>query len=221
MGTLIVIEGIDGSGKTTQFNLLCDALRREGHGFKRVSFPAYDEPSSALVRMYLDGQLGRDPDSVNPFAASAFFAVDRYASFKRHWEEYYVAGGAVITDRYATSNAIHQGAKLDRERRTDFFKWICQFEYEMMSLPSPDLVIYMDIPAPLAARRRQERGLATGETPDIHEQSLRYLERCADCGLEAAEHYGWRIIQCAPGGTPRSAEDIHGEISRAVGEILV
>jgi dTMP kinase len=212
MGSLIVLEGIDGSGKSTQAELLCDRLGREGRDFMRVSFPAYNEPSSALVRMYLDGQFGAAPSAVNPYAASAFFAVDRFASYRRLWGDFYNGGGAVITDRYTTSNAIHQGAKLDSGRRVGFFGWLREFEFELMELPAPDLVLYMDIPAQLAARRRRGRAEATGAPPDIHERDLSYLEECRVCGLEAAEYYGWRKIQCAAGRRPRGADDIHGEI---------
>jgi dTMP kinase len=212
MGTMIVLEGIDGSGKSTQTGLLCDRLGRDRRDFIRVSFPAYGEPSSALVKMYLDGQFGAEPGAVNPYAASAFFAVDRFASYKRLWGDFYNGGGAVITDRYTTSNAIHQGAKLAPGRRAGFFGWLYEFEFELMGLPAPELVLYMDIPAGLAAERRRARALGTGSPPDIHERDLYYLETCCECGLEAAEYYGWHRIQCAVGGRPRGVDDIRSEI---------
>ncbi|MDR1588737.1 MAG: thymidylate kinase [Oscillospiraceae bacterium] len=221
MGTMIVLEGIDGSGKSTQFSLLCDRLAREGAEFMRVSFPAYGEPSSALVRMYLDGQFGSAPDAVNPYAASTFFAVDRFASYKRLWGDFYDRGGTVVTDRYTTSNAIHQGAKLPHGRRAGFFGWLSEFEFNLMGLPAPDLVLYMDIPAELAAERRRGRESATGAVPDIHERDLSYLEECRECGLDAAEYYGWRKVRCCDGGQPRGADDIHTEIWSECGKLIL
>ncbi|MDR1217115.1 MAG: thymidylate kinase [Oscillospiraceae bacterium] len=222
MGSLIVLEGIDGSGKSTQFELLCDRLGREGRDFMRVTFPAYGEPSSALVKMYLSGQFGSDPDDVNPYAASAFFAVDRFASYKRLWGEYYDGGGVVVTDRYTTSNAIHQGSKLEGARRSAFFEWLYEFEFKLMGLPAPELVLYMDIPAQLAAERRRERESETGAPSDIHERDLPYLGRCAECGREAAAHYGWRVIRAlADGGRPRDRDELHDEIYGVIGGVLV
>jgi dTMP kinase len=203
MGKLIVLEGIDGSGKSTQLKRLCDRLEREGADFTRVTFPRYSEPSSALVRMYLSGEFGASPDSVNAYAASTFFAVDRFASFQQVWRADYENGVAVLTDRYTTSNAIHQGAKLPPDARRDFFQWLCDFEFRLMELPAPTLVLYMDLPPETAARRRRLRDGAG----DIHERDGAYLESCAVCGAAAAEFYGWRKIDAA-----RGEGDVHEEI---------
>ena len=106
-GKLIVIEGLDGSGKATQTQKLYDVLKSKGENVIKVSFPDYDSDSSALVKMYLRGEFGTDPDAVNPYAASSFYAVDRFASYAKNWREFYLNGGIVIADRYTTSNAIH------------------------------------------------------------------------------------------------------------------
>jgi len=212
MGKLIVFEGIDGSGKSTQLNLMCDRLSTEGKDFRLLRFPRYDEPSSALVRMYLGGEFGDDPDAVNAYAASSFFAVDRIASYIQDWRGYYENGGLVMTDRYSTSNAIHQGAKLPPEDRRNYFKWLCEFEFDQMGLPAPDSVVYMDISAKRALRRLERRQAETGTAGDIHENDITYLEECVRCGAQAADHYGWNKISCFSGDNERSADELHGEI---------
>ena len=111
MGKLIVIEGTDGSGKSTQFRQLTERLTREGKTFQKLVFPQYSEPSSALIRMYLGGEFGSKPTDVNAYAASAFYAVDRFASYKKVWGEYYENGGLILSDRYTTSNAVHQASR--------------------------------------------------------------------------------------------------------------
>ena len=212
MGGLIVFEGIDGSGKTTQFNRLCSRLEDEGVRFTRLNFPQYDKPSSALIRMYLDGEFGENPEDVNPYAASTFFAVDRFASFRKVWRKEYENGGLILTDRYTTSNALHQGAKLPRDQRTDFFRWLYAFEFELMELPKPDIVMYMDIPADAALNRLHKREAATGARGDIHERDETYLRQCRECGESAAEYYGWKKISCITNGAERGEQEIHEEI---------
>lgn len=212
MGRLIVFEGIDGSGKSTQLKKCTDRLKREGKRFRRLSFPQYSEPSSALIKMYLGGEFGDDPDMVNPYAASTFFAVDRFASYAKDWREYYENGGLLITDRYTTSNAIHQGAKLSGEDRISFFKWLYQLEFELMGLPRPDYVIYLDIPAEISRANMRKRELDTGTQGDIHERDGVYLEKCVQCAREAAQLYGWNKISCVPNDREREIDDIHDEI---------
>lgn len=146
-GTLIVLEGIDGSGKETQSALLEKKLRQEKREVMHVSFPDYDSPSSSLVKMYLKGDFGRDPSDVNPYAASLFYAVDRFASYRMKWKSFYEKGGIIIADRYTTSNMVHQMTKYeDAEKREEFLSWLEKTEYEELELPRPDLVILLDIP---------------------------------------------------------------------------
>ena len=146
MGKLIVIEGTDGSGKSTQFRLLTERLSQEGKKFQRLVFPQYAEPSSALIRMYLGGEFGTNPSDVNAYAASAFYAVDRYASYKKVWGKWYEEGGLVVSDRYTTSNAVHQASKEPEDQQGTFLNWLYEFEYGKLGLPRPDLTIYLDVP---------------------------------------------------------------------------
>ena len=212
MGKLIVFEGIDGSGKSTQFELLCKRLSDEKCRFKRIVFPRYSEPSSALIKMYLNGEFGDNPDSVNAYAASSFYAVDRYASFAQDWREYYESGGLILTDRYTTSNALHQGAKISAGQREHFFKWLYDYEFNLFGLPVPNLVIYMDIDAQFAATRLKRRQTETDTRADIHENDVQYLKSCAESGKQAANLLGWHQINCIVDGIERNIEDIHTEI---------
>ncbi|NLM84489.1 MAG: deoxynucleoside kinase [Clostridiales bacterium] len=212
MGKLIVLEGIDGSGKSTQFRLLCEHLEKSGADFRRLSFPQYGKPSAALVEMYLAGDFGKDAGDVSAYTASTFFAVDRAASYLKDWRGYYNKGGLLVTDRYTTSNAIHQGAKLPKEARRDFFKWLYDFEFRLLELPRPDLVIYLDIPAEAAISRIAERREKSGGAPDIHERDAAYLRLSAECGAQAAAFYGWRAVPCFEDGAPRLERAVFGDI---------
>jgi len=211
---LIVFEGIDGSGKSTQFKMMCDRLVSENRQFRRVVFPRYDNPSSALIKMYLAGDFGNTPNAVNAYAASSFYAVDRFASFVQDWREYYESEGLILTDRYTTSNALHQGAKMAYEQRASFFEWLFDYEFNLIGLPKPDFVVYMDIDVTLAAERLRYRQTETGTSADIHEKDLVYLNNCAQSGRQAAARFGWHVIKCASNGRNRAEEDIHNDIYR-------
>jgi len=212
LGKLIVFEGIDGSGKSTQFEMMCTRLSGERRQFKRLVFPRYSEPSSALIKMYLAGDFGTNPDSVNAYAASSFYAVDRYASFIQDWREYYNDGGLILTDRYTTSNALHQGAKIAADQREHFFKWLYDYEFNLIGLPAPDMVMYMDITVKFAAARLHRRQSETGTNADIHENDMTYLNSCADSGSQAATQYGWHKVSCIEGATERDKVEIHNEV---------
>lgn len=220
MGKLIVIEGTDGSGKSTQFRLLTSRLEAEGHTFQKLVFPQYAEPSSALIRMYLGGEFGTDPSDVNGFAASAFFAVDRYASYKQDWGKWYEEGGLVIADRYTTSNAVHQAAKLSGDEQDAFLSWLYDFEYCKLGLPEPDLVIYMDVPTDHTERLMRHREQDTNTKADIHEQDSNYLATCRAAGRNVAKSWNWTVINCVRDGQMRSIEDIHDEVYRLVSACL-
>ncbi len=220
MGKLIVIEGTDGSGKSTQFQKLTQRLTQEQRRFKTLVFPQYDQPSSALIRMYLGGEFGSKPSDVNAYAASAFYAVDRYASFKKDWGKWYEEGGLIVSDRYTTSNAVHQSSKEPPEKRADFLKWLYEFEYDKLGMPRPDLTIYLDVPTAFTEQMMRRREAATNTHADIHEQDLSYLATCREMGRSAAEYYGWHVIQCVRDGEMRSIEDIHEEIYGLVAACL-
>lgn len=220
MGKLIVIEGTDGSGKSTQFARLTDRLEQLGQPFKRLVFPRYQEPSSALIRMYLGGEFGTDPKSVNSYAASAFYAVDRFASYRQDWGQWYQQGGLVLSDRYTTSNAVHQTAKEEPENRAEYLRWLYEFEYDRLGLPKPDLTIYLDVPTDFTEQLMRRREQATNTHADIHEQDLGYLATCRETGRAAAAFYGWTVIECVRDGVMRSIEDIHEEIFSHVAKLL-
>ena len=220
MGKLIVIEGTDGSGKSTQFKLLTERLVNEGVTFKRIVFPRYAEESSALIRMYLQGQFGTNPSDVSSYAASAFYAVDRYASYKQDWGKWYEEGGLVLSDRYTTSNAVHQASKEAPENRGEFLRWLYEFEYDRLGLPKPDLIIYLDVPTDFTEKLMRRREQDTNTKADIHEKDLAYLATCRESGRAAAKFYGWSVIECVRDGSMRSIEDIHNEIFAKVTKLL-
>ncbi len=219
-GKLIVIEGADGSGKSTQFRLLKQYLEEQGIAFKTLQFPRYSEPSSALIRMYLNGDFGTDPSDVNAYAASTFYAIDRYASYKQDWSEWYESGGLIVSDRYTTSNAVHQTAKVPEEEREIFLEWLYNFEHTKMGLPEPDLVIYLDVPADFANAMLRKREADTNTTADIHEKDQEYLAKCRTIGRLAAKQLHWKTTQCVKNEQMRSIEDIHAEICELANKFL-
>ena len=220
-GRLIVFEGTDGSGKSTQFQRLCQRLDGMGREYRKLVFPQYSEPSSALIRMYLGGEFGSSPQDVNPYAASAFYAVDRYASLKKVWGEFYRAGGLILTDRYTTSNAVHQAVKCAPEEREAFLRWLDDFEHEKMGLPRPDGVIYLDMPTEKAVELLRARESATQTKADIHELDTGYLAACRESALQAAQLLGWKVIPCLDErGNLRSIEEIHDQVWSLVSALL-
>ena len=219
-GKLIVIEGIDGSGKSTQYKKLVQRLESEGVEFRKIVFPRYDKDSSALIREYLRGGFGTNPDDVNAYAASTFFAVDRFASFKTDWGEYYNKGGLILSDRYTTSNACHQGSKLPEGERAQFLNWLYDFEFRLLGLPAPSLVIYLNIDIDVSRRQMENRQNETNTEADIHEKDFDYLSSCLEAGCFAAKTYGWKMIDCVVDGEMRSIEDIHEEIYSAVQDAI-
>ena len=220
-GRLIVFEGTDGSGKSTQFQALCRRVTQSGREYQKLVFPQYNEPSSALIRMYLAGEFGTHPQDVNPYAASAFYAVDRYASLKKVWGEYYEQGGLVLTDRYTTSNAVHQAVKCAPQEREAFLRWLDDFEHDKLGLPRPDLVLYLDMPTERAVEMLRRREGETHTKGDIHEVDTAYLARCRSVAATAARLGGWKRISCVDGsGRVRAQEEIHHEIWGVVAPLL-
>ena len=211
-GKLIVLEGIDGSGKSTQYRLLCQRMENDGIEYNHIVFPRYDKESSALIRMYLAGDFGTRPSDVNAYTASAFFAVDRFASFSTDWGKVYENGGLILSDRYTTSNAVHQGCKLEDEELGEYFDWLADFEYEKLKLPKPDLVIYLDVDLETSLSRMEHRQADTNTKADIHEKDVEYLKRCLRTAQRAADHWGWKKIASKKDGLLRSMEDINQEI---------
>ena len=219
-GILIILEAGDASGKETQTRLLYERLLTEGRDVTRVSFPDYGSDSSALVRMYLRGDFGAQAADVDAYAASAFFAVDRYASFHTKWGEAYNRGGVILSDRYVTSNLAHQAVKLaDEKARQEYFAWLDDFEYVRLGLPRPNLVVFLDMPPEASDRLLAARAKETG-APDIHERDRTYLHRVHAAYAEAAERFGWARVSCGQGTTPRAPEDIAADVYQAVLPVL-
>ncbi len=217
-GTLYVIEGVDGSGKATQTELLYQALLAQGKPVRKVSFPDYDSPSSSLIKMYLNGEFGTDPQSVNAFATSVFFAVDRFASFRKDWQQFYQDGGIIIADRYVTSNLVHQAGKIsDETEKERYIAWLSDLEYNIFGLPKPDCVIFLDMPPEYSLRLRQQRNeLKQGLTNDIHEADQSYLQSAYNNAVGIAKHQQWHTISCVANDEIRSIEDIHAEILQTI-----
>ena len=219
-GKLIVFEGTDGSGKATQSKLLFERLQREGVDCRKLNFPRYGEKSAALVELYLGGAFGTHPSDVNAYAASTFYSVDRYASYKQDWGKYYEAGGLLIADRYTTSNAVHQASKLPDGEREKYLDWLFNFEYGLLGLPEPSLVFYLDVPTELTEKMMREREQATNTKADIHERNDKYLHQCREVARQAAAYFGWTVVSCVKDGKLRSIEDIHEELYSYVKKCL-
>ena len=219
MGKLIVLDGIDGCGKTTQFELLSKKLAEMNVPVKSVSFPEYDKPSAALVKMYLGGEFSKVPDGVNAYAASSFYAVDRFASYKLYWEEAYRRDSLILASRYTTSNAIHQMGKLPRDQWDEYLCWLEDYEYNKLGLPKPDCVIFLSLPIEISQNLLMERYDGDSGKKDIHELDAEYLRQCLVSAEYAAKKMGWRIIDCSDGKNIRSIKSIHEELLEIVTEV--
>lgn len=220
MGKLIIIEGLDGSGKSTQTALLEDYLTGRKISFKKIKLPDYESKSSTLVNMYLGGEFGNDANAVNPYAAGAFYAVDRFASFKLKWKNDYDSGTLILADRYATSNSIYQMEKLDRDEWDSYLSWSEDFEYNKIGIPKPDLVIYLDMPIEISQKLMSKRYDGNEEKKDVHEANVEFLKKCRSSALYAADRQGWKVVSCSDGKNPLSIEEIHKKIVEIIDEEL-
>ena len=214
---LVVIEGVDGSGKQTQTQLLHDRLR-DNFKIRRLTFPDYNSETSALVKMYLGGEFGNKPESVNAYASSSFYAVDRIGGYLKDWHEDYERGDFILCDRYTTSNAVHQAGKLSGKERDDYLDWLFDYEYRLLGLPKPDLVFFLDVPPEVSRELMKNRNnKITGESEkDIHESNADYITKSYENALYVAKKCGWNVIECVKNGKLRSIEDINDEIYNLV-----
>lgn len=215
-GKLIVLEGIDGSGKSAQYRRICEKLQHDGIAYDHIVFPRYDKDSSMLIRMYLSGEFGEHPSDVNAYTASTFYAVDRFASFKQDWGRKYLDGAFILSDRYTTSNAVHQGSKLPENELNDFFGWLSDLEYIKMGLPKPDLVIYLDVDIELSLARMRRRQQKTNTSADIHEKDIAYLTRCLNTADKAAAFFGWHRVPYLKNGVERNIDEKNEEIYQLI-----
>ncbi len=219
MGKLMVIDGLDGCGKSTQLELLDKALSQRGESYRQISFPDYEQPSSALVKMYLGGDMGGSPDAVNAYAASSFYAVDRYASYKCFWQTDYEADIPIVAARYTTSNAIHQMTKCPESEWDKYLAWLEDYEYRLLGLPKPDKVLFLDMPLEVSQKLLEKRYDGDADKKDIHERDTSYLEKCRRAALYAAEKLGWIVVACSRDGQPLLMQEIHREILRCYDQL--
>lgn len=220
MRKLIIIEGLDGSGKSTQVQLLENYFKENSIDYKKIKLPDYDSPSSTLVKMYLGGEFGKSADSVNAYAAGAFYAVDRFASYKLGWGKDYENGTIILADRYATSNSIYQMEKISEEEWDDYLEWSDDFEYNKIGIPRPDVIIYLDMPVEISQRLMTSRYKGDEGKKDVHEVNVDFLRKCRKSALYTAEKQGWKIVKCSDGTNPLSIDEIHNEIIKIVEEEL-
>lgn len=220
MRKLIIIEGLDGSGKSTQVELLKEYFEKENIKYKKIKLPDYDSPSSTLVNMYLGGEFGQSADDVNAYAAGAFYAVDRFASYKLNWGEDYNNGVVILADRYATSNSIYQMEKIDENKWDEYLEWSADFEYEKIGIPRPDAVIFLDMPVEISQKLMTGRYNGDEAKKDVHEADVEFLNKCRKSALYAAKKQGWSVVECSNGENPLPIDEIHNKIVSIVKEEL-
>ena len=212
MGKLIIIEGLDGCGKSTQTALLEKYFEDNSVNFKKIKLPDYDSKSSTLVKMYLGGEFGKNADDVNAYAAGAFYAVDRFASYKLDWGKDYENGTLILADRYATSNSIYQMEKIDEDKWDEYLDWSADFEYNKIGIPKPDLVIFLDMPVDVSQKLMTSRYNGDEGKKDVHEANVDFLNNCRKSALYKAKKQGWAVVPCSNGINPLPIKEIHNTI---------
>lgn len=212
MGKLIIIEGLDGCGKSTQTALLEKYFEDNSVKFKKIKLPDYDSKSSTLVKMYLGGEFGKNADDVNAYAAGAFYAVDRFASYKLDWGKDYENGTLILADRYATSNSIYQMEKIDEDKWDEYLDWSADFEYNKIEIPKPDLVIFLDMPVDVSQKLMTSRYNGDEGKKDVHEANVDFLNNCRKSALYTAKKQGWVVVPCSDGINPLPIKEIHNTI---------
>lgn len=212
-GKLIVIEGLDGSGKTTQLKLIKARLEAAGVKACHIKLPNYDDPACELVKMYLAGRFGSEPSDVNAYAASSFYAVDRYVSYNCYWKADYQSGSIILADRYTTSNAYHQLTKVAPEQWGSFLEWLEDYEYGKLGIPKPDAVIYLNMPVEVSQRLMTSRYRGDEQRKDIHERNTDYLSACRVAAEYTCRKLGWQQIDCAENGEALPIEKISDKIT--------
>lgn len=219
-GKFIVIEGLDGSGKATQTKLICEKLTKKNKKFCKLSFPNYDEPSSALVKMYLNSEFGNSPDDVNVYAAASFYTVDRYASYKKFWQENYENGQIIIADRYTTSNEIYQLCRLKKSQWDEYLCWLEDYEYNKLGLPKPDLVAYLDMPVEVSQKLMQNRYNGDNSKKDLYEKNVEFLKKCRETAMYTAQKFDWKVVPCSEGEKPKPISEINGLLENLIEPLI-
>ena len=214
-GILISIEGTDGAGKHTQQQLLQDHLINLKHKVYDCSFPNYESDSSAPVKMYLSGEFGDTANCLDAYEASTLYATDRLCTYKKQIKPHYDKGEIILLDRYVQSNFIHQCSKINDEvEREKFLNWVQEFEFDILHLPRPDLVFFIEMPVEKSIELAKAReNYKTGEQKDIHEEDTSYMTKSYNNGLSLAKKFNWTLIHCLDDdGNLKTKEEIHNEI---------
>jgi dTMP kinase len=212
---LIVFEGVDSSGKETHSRKAYERLIKEGYVARKISFPNYESKAAGAINMYLNGEFGKKPESVNPFAVSTFYAIDRFASYTQDWGVAVASGEIVIADRYTTSNVIHQGAKIkDDDKRQEYIEWLCDLEFERFKLPRPDKVIFLDMPMEFRIELLKDRW-----EKDIHESDVEYMKSVHLYARRIAQEQCWRRVSIVKDDALRTIEDVHNEVYQIILEL--
>ncbi|MBO5463452.1 MAG: thymidylate kinase [Clostridia bacterium] len=220
MGIFIDLEGLDGSGKTTQTELICKRLAADGIDYRQIKLPDYESDSSILVRKYLAGDFGKNAGDVNAYAASVLYAADRFASFTEKWGEDYRNGKLIFADRYTPANALYQMTKLEKSEWDPFLEWLFDFEYEKIGIPAPDKVIFLDMPVEVSQRLMTSRYGGDESKKDVHEANVEFLNACREAALYAARKYGWSVVECAENGEPLPIETINDKVYKILLDTL-
>jgi dTMP kinase len=221
MGKLIVIDGLDGSGKHTQLEYLYSYLEKKNVKVHKIAFPMYDSEGCIFVKKYLAGEFGSDPSDTSAYTSSLFFALDRYYSYKKEWKKLLEEeNSVVIADRYTTANAVHQLSKLDKSEWDAFLEWLFDTEFSKLGLPSPDAVIYLELLPDIAIDLINKRSVADSRAKDIHEKDSGFLYRSYEAAMYASDKLSWKRIKCYENNEIRKREDIALEISEFVDSIL-
>ncbi|GAC1573831.1 MAG: thymidylate kinase [Candidatus Doudnabacteria bacterium] len=224
-GKFIVLDGTDGTGKSTQTKLLVEVLKGKGFDVEMADFPQYGQKSAGMVEDYLNGKYGSEVDA---YVASVMYALDRYdASFKiRDWLS---QGKIVVSNRYVTANAGHQGGKIDNKKeRIKFFKWLDNLEYNIFKIPKPNMNLILHIPADISQKLvdkkpKQSRGYAKGvyKKRDIHEKDLNHLKRAEAVFLQIADIFpNTNLIECMENHKLLTPEEVHHKILNRVKKII-
>lgn len=219
-GKIIVLEGLDGCGKSTQLEMTAQFLAQTGVDFRAVSFPDYASDSGRIVSRYLAGEIPCEGER-GAYAASSFYAVDRYISFVTDWKKDYDRGSVILSGRYTTSNAIYQMTKIRADEREDYLRWLWEYEYNKLGLPAPELVIFLDMPVEFSQQLLAKRYEGDESKKDIHERSAAFQLACKECADFTAARCGWKRVECVSGDRLRPAEDIQSEIRALIRELVL
>lgn len=193
-----------------------------------TSFPDYESESSSAVRMYLKGELGKDPCSLNPYMCSMFFTVDRAIQYMKNIKDILNKDDSIVVcDRYISANLIHQGAKIkDIEERHKFYDWCYEFETETIGLPREAVTIILSLPVEISQKLMSVRYNGDSSKKDIHENSIAYLKECYDTSMDVYKHlkskgFAWEMVDCKDKDTDsiKPIEVIHNEIIEKLKEL--